>query len=560
MKLAFRYAARSDTGRVRSKNDDSAYAGRFLAVVADGMGGHVGGNVASASTVLDLTPLDRPGYGGQAGTFLADEIQTANIILNQLVEVNPLLAGMGTTCTALLLDEDGLELAHIGDSRGYRLREGAFEQITTDHTFVQRLIEEGRLSADAAESHPHKNVIMRVLGDTDASPELELKRLDVQLGDRYLLCSDGLTGVVDDAAIKRELARGSDLDEICRRLVNQTLEGGAPDNVTVLVVEVVDATSFSQPPTSKIEAVGTAPEGQDAPENTPENTPEGAPEDDDAAGSPSATHPQQHIAPWRRRLPRDSKAKLRHTVRHGAFRGDSFSDGVLNAMTQRSGMDLDDAREQEESSAAVLRHELDARPHSIVGAAEAATETGAIPTVTDSTVQRRASQSQDADSAEETGEDEDIVEEDFEEIPEDEPARPRIWLTLFLWTFVMVLIAGGIWATLSWVNSQYYVGEADGKVAIYRGVDQSLGPISLSEIERSTDLEVQELPDYSQTRVRTGIHADSVEEAERIVSDLNLDSGRSATASPEATADPQGSSSPASAPSGTVSTSGGESR
>ena len=581
MNFAFRYAARSDTGRVRSKNDDSAYAGRYLAVVADGMGGHVGGNVASASTVLDLTPLDRPGYGGQAGTFLADEIQTANIILNQLVQVNPLLAGMGTTCTALLLDGDGLELAHIGDSRGYRLREGAFEQITTDHTFVQRLIEEGRLSADSAGSHPHKNVIMRVLGDTDASPELELKRLDVQFGDRYLLCSDGLSGVVDDATIEKELAAGTDLEEICQRLVNLTLEGGAPDNVTVLVVEVVDASHFSNPPTSKLTAVETTDTrslhtASEVPETPPWHSgthdavaaPQAPPETSagDATGgqtassaeertgeqTPAGEVPQQRVAPWRRRLPRDSAAKLRHTVRHGAFRGDSFSDGVLNAMTQRSGMDLEDARAQEESSAAVLRHELDARPHTIVGAAESATETGAIPTVTDSTVQRRTSQSQDA------AQDEDAVEEDLDDLPEDESHPPRIWMALFLGCFVMVLVAGAVWAALAWVDSQYYVGEAEGRVAIYRGVDQPLGPISLSEIEQRTDLQVEDLPDYSQSRVRSGIQAGSLEEAERIVSDLNLDSGRHG--SNEASPGSIPSSSSSAIPSSSPSTEGGESR
>lgn len=174
MKIAFRLEARSDTGLKRSKNDDSGYGGRYLAVVADGMGGHVGGDVASATTVLNLTPLDHPDFeNGTGGVYLADEIQSANLIINELAANDPQLAGMGTTCTALLIDGDCIEFAHIGDSRAYRLRPGAdgeFEQISTDHTFVQRLLNEGRITPEEAEHHPHKNVIMRVLGDVDASP------------------------------------------------------------------------------------------------------------------------------------------------------------------------------------------------------------------------------------------------------------------------------------------------------------------------------------------------------------------------------------------------------
>ena len=195
MSLVLHFAARSDVGRVRSKNDDSAYAGRHLAVVADGMGGHVGGDVASASTVLDLAPLDATGYPDPS-TVLPDEIQNANLILNDLVHANPKLAGMGTTCTAVLLAGTTLHLAHIGDSRAYRLREDEFSQVTKDHTFVQRLVDEGRLHPDDAESHPHKNVLMRVLGDVDASPELDITALEVTAGERWLLCSDGLTAVV----------------------------------------------------------------------------------------------------------------------------------------------------------------------------------------------------------------------------------------------------------------------------------------------------------------------------------------------------------------------------
>src|SRR6478735_11752551 len=242
--LIMRYAARSDVGRVRSKNDDSAYVGRHLAVVADGMGGHAGGDVASAATVLDMIHLDRDDYDGAAGeadTVLADEIQTANSLLSELVHMNPKLAGMGTTVTALLLAGGKLHFAHIGDSRAYRLRNGTFEQVSVDHTFVQRLIDEGRLRPEEAETHPHKNVLMRVLGDVDASPELDLDTMDVQPGERWLLCSDGLNYVAGHV-VERTVRETKDLDECAELLIELTLEAGAPDNVTVVMVEIVEET------------------------------------------------------------------------------------------------------------------------------------------------------------------------------------------------------------------------------------------------------------------------------------------------------------------------------
>ena len=239
--LIMRYAARSDVGRIRAKNDDSAYVGRHLAVVADGMGGHAGGDVASAATVLDMIHLDHDDYDGDAGTVLADEIQTANSLLSELVHINPKLAGMGTTVTALLLAEGKLHFAHIGDSRAYRLRDGEFEQVSVDHTFVQRLIDEGRLRPEEAETHPHKNVLMRVLGDVDASPELDLDTLAVQAGERWLLCSDGLNYVAGHV-VERTVRETKDLGECAELLVELTLEAGAPDNVTVVVLDIAEPT------------------------------------------------------------------------------------------------------------------------------------------------------------------------------------------------------------------------------------------------------------------------------------------------------------------------------
>jgi protein phosphatase len=255
--LIMRYAARSDVGRIRAKNDDSAYVGRHLAVVADGMGGHAGGDVASAATVLDMLHLDQGDYAGDAGTMLADEIQTANSLLSELVHINPKLAGMGTTVTALLLAEGKLHFAHIGDSRAYRLRDGVFEQVSVDHTFVQRLIDEGRLRPEEAETHPHKNVLMRVLGDVDASPELDLDTLDVKPGERWLLCSDGLNYVAGHV-VERTVRETKDLRECVETLVDLTLEAGSPDNVTVVMVEIVEETR-DDVSTAAVDVIPSAP-------------------------------------------------------------------------------------------------------------------------------------------------------------------------------------------------------------------------------------------------------------------------------------------------------------
>lgn len=246
MALVLKFAARSDVGKVRSKNDDSAYVGRYLAVVADGMGGHVGGDVASASTVLDLVHLDVPDTKDPE-TVLPDEIQAANLVLNELVNANPKLSGMGTTVTAMLLTGNVLQFAHIGDSRAYRLKNGVFEQVSHDHTFVQRLVDEGRIRPEEAELHPHKNVLLRVLGDSDASPELDVNKYQVEAGERWMLCSDGLNAVVPDSITERIIRGTASLEETANDLVETTLAHGSPDNVTIVVFEVVEEESLLEP-------------------------------------------------------------------------------------------------------------------------------------------------------------------------------------------------------------------------------------------------------------------------------------------------------------------------
>jgi protein phosphatase len=238
--IALRYAARSDVGLVRANNQDSAYAGPHLLVVADGMGGHAGGDVASSLAIGELAPLDDESHGVDALDHLAQAVYAAHRELLTRVDEEPALAGMGTTITALLRTGNRLALAHIGDSRAYLLREGALVQITKDHTFVQTLVDEGRLTPFEAEHHPQRSVLMRVLSDVvdDVEPDLSIR--EARIGDRYLLCSDGLSGVVSTETLRDTLAESADPLLTCENLVQLALRAGAPDNVTCIVADVIE--------------------------------------------------------------------------------------------------------------------------------------------------------------------------------------------------------------------------------------------------------------------------------------------------------------------------------
>lgn len=539
MGIAFRFAARSDVGRVRSKNDDSGYAGHYLAVVADGMGGHVGGDVASATTVLDLAPLDRAGFEGNAGVYLADEIVNANIIMNELVDLNPRLAGMGTTCTALLIDGDRIELAHIGDSRAYRLRDGVFEQVTTDHTFVQRLLQEGRITPEEAEQHPHKNVIMRVLGDVDASPELELRTLDARVGEKWVLSSDGLDAVVSVQEIEAIMRSTGDLGQITETLVDLTLDRGAPDNVTVVALSVIEEEALSAAVTAPQPIIPVRKYGQDGelvglyPTVEQETGTVSASKDagevgeqpgaESDADTPEGSEEGAHRTPWRRRLPQHAKA--RNALRHGKWRGESFSDGVFNAMTVRAGVDKPEeaitdhpgGEEVEPTPASVLRHELSERPHDLVGAAANATQTGMIPAVTARTAENLATLSHGEDAGIEPAE---LPEEFRAALSQGHPAPHRWPMRVFVAALTLAVLAASAWSFISWTKNQYYVGIHNQRVAIYNGVRQDLGPITLHSVVEETDVRVTDLPEFSQSLLQSTITVRNVEEAQQVVENL----------------------------------------
>lgn len=238
MTLVLRYIARSDRGLVRSNNEDSFYAGPRLLALADGMGGHAAGEVASQLVIRALSTLDDDEPGGDLLTQLDGATRAGNEAIAAQVHESPELDGMGTTLTAILFAGSRIGLCHIGDSRGYMFRDGALTQITRDDTFVQTLVDEGRITAEQAHTHPQRSLIMRALTGTEVEPTLTMR--EARAGDRYMLCSDGLSDVVTEETLAETLGSIADPKECADRLIELALRGGGPDNVTVVLADVVD--------------------------------------------------------------------------------------------------------------------------------------------------------------------------------------------------------------------------------------------------------------------------------------------------------------------------------
>ena len=398
-------AAISHTGKVRSNNQDSGYAGSNLFVVADGMGGHAGGDVASSLAIARLEALDRPyDSTAEAERALRDAIADAAVDLIDTVNVRPELAGMGTTVSALIMVDDYAVIAHIGDSRIYLYRDGALTQITTDHTFVQRLVDSGRITPEEARYHPRRSVLMRVLGDMDADPELDTFIMPTQPGDRWLLCSDGLSGVVDDPHTAKALSLGLAPGRTADTLLKQALDGGAPDNVTIVMVDVGGQHPlFSGTPT----IVGSAsnPVGVEVPAAAPRRS--------------SWLHPNRQAA---------------------------------NEPTHF------------EPAAEFL---------------------------------------------------EELIEEDRRRA-----RRRRIgWITGV--ALVLALLAGAAWIGYQWTQTRYFVGADEDTVVIYQGVQQNIGPISLSTPYEDTGIPLDDLSDFARATVEGTISASSLSDARRIVADIS---------------------------------------
>lgn len=445
--ITLRSAARSHTGLVRKNNQDSGYAGPNFLLIADGMGGHAGGDVASAITVSRLADLDREPSGEDALEILRTSILEANDRICRGVAEQPELAGMGTTVTALLrAPGNRFALAHIGDSRGYVLRDGELQTVTHDHTFVQMLVDEGRITADEAETHPQRSVVMKVLGDVGASPDLDLTLREAHVGDRWMLCSDGLTGFADIDDIARILTEVSDPDECCRQLIDLALAGGGADNVTVVIGDVLE-------------------------------------------GTVDTVH------------------------------GSSVGSVHLNPKYATIGTnpDVDEAT-------------TETQPH--YGNGDIPTDTVPLQAVSDSDKQEPTAEvvppSQRTDT--ETSDRDELTEEDDLDADDDEVEK-RSYLGWIIAAIVIVAIAVGGFFAYNYMNNHYYLTNLDGKVTLYRGLDTTLGPIELSQLEDTTDIEVGTLNSFSQDRLRGSIQADSRDEADRIIENLRQEADKSGTVS-----------------------------
>lgn len=400
MAIAFHFAARSDTGLVRSENQDSGYAGPHLLLVADGMGGHAGGDIASSTAVGELVRLDDDSLRSEeSSTHLARCIARANEELGHLTDQRPELQGMGTTVTALLRTRNKLAVAHIGDSRAYLLRGEDLTQITHDHSFVQTLIDDGRITEDEAATHPQRSLVTRVLtGQPTDEPDLMVR--EVRPGDRYLVCSDGLSGFVASDTIVEVLRGSGSPAEVADRLVGLALKAGAPDNVTVVVADVVDLTAGGPTPPTQPQVVGAA------------------------ALRRNGT----------RAIPLTPAAKAA-ALRTAATGGGAESDLHL----------------AEEGRRGWFVRSL------------------------------------------------------------------RLIAAVFI---ALVVLAGSAYAAYDWSQRQFYVGAHDGRVTVFHGVSQDLGPVSLSEPERVTEVVVDDLPEFYRQKVESTLSVDDLAAADELVAEL----------------------------------------
>jgi protein phosphatase len=231
--------AGTDVGRARSGNEDSYFCGRTVFAVADGLGGHQGGEVASAAAVEPLAALDGREFAepGEAAETLAAAIREGNAAILERAAGDPGLWGMGTTVTAAALaGERHLQLAHVGDSRAYLLRDGSLEQLTTDHTVVGELVRRGRLTPEQAAIHPERSILTRAVGLDPRVPVDTPDPVELRDGDQVMLCSDGLTEAVDDDRIAELLSADADGEAACRSLIDAANAAGGPDNITVVLL------------------------------------------------------------------------------------------------------------------------------------------------------------------------------------------------------------------------------------------------------------------------------------------------------------------------------------
>lgn len=465
----------SDVGTVRANNQDSSFAGEHLIAICDGMGGHAGGDTASSIAIRSLAHIEQDDTGGDVeviSRMMETSVMAAHDAIVGKAKRERKLAGMGTTVTAVALVAGYWVVAHIGDSRAYLLRDGHLSRITCDHSYVQHLINTGRITPAEAKNHPQRNVVMRVLGDFDIDPHPDISIRKAHPADRWLLCSDGLCGVLEDSTIKETMTALADQGECAQRLVQMALRAGSTDNVTAVIADAtlaLDADAFDLPHQTPL--VGGA-----ASRNLEPIA--------DIVNEPVATAPalRDDHSPAKRAAALMQPADTQHNDAAPAS-----AEPSTTRVVQPS----------------AVREETGERDNP---------DTGEIPVV-QKPDGRLSADPNDPEVAKA------IRDEHVEQkkATRAKHQRNRLAIVITILLAVAVLFGAGT-GTYMWSQTRYYVGNSNGKVAIYQGVPTNLFGLALSHEVSSTSITVSNLPQTWRDQLNRGISVGSLDEAQSRVS------------------------------------------
>ena len=461
----------SDVGTVRANNQDSSFAGEHLIAICDGMGGHAGGDTASSIAIRSLAHIEQDDTGGDVeviSRMMETSVMAAHDAIVGKAKRERKLAGMGTTVTAVALVAGYWVVAHIGDSRAYLLRDGHLSRITCDHSYVQHLIDTGRITPAEAKNHPQRNVVMRVLGDFDIDPHPDISIRKAHPADRWLLCSDGLCGVLEDSTIKETMTALADQGECAQRLVQMALRAGSTDNVTAVIADAtlaLDADAFDLPHQTPL--VGGA-----ASRNLEPIA--------DIVNEPVATAPalRDDHSPAKRAAALMQPANTQHNDAAPAS-----AEPSTTRVVQPS----------------AVREETGERDNP---------DTGEIPVV-QKPDGRLSADPNDPEVAKA------IRDEHVEQkkATRAKHQRNRLAIVITILLAVAVLFGAGT-GTYMWSQTRYYVGNSNGKVAIYQGVPTNLFGLALSHEVSSTSITVSNLPQTWHDQLNRGISVGSLDEAQ----------------------------------------------
>lgn len=456
----------SDVGTVRTNNQDSSFAGEHLIAICDGMGGHAGGDTASTIAIRSLAHIEHGEALNNVETIagmMENSVLAAHDAIVGKAKREHALAGMGTTVTAIALASGYWVLTHIGDSRAYLLRDGKLIRMTSDHSYVQHLIDTGRISEVEARNHPQRNVVMRVLGDFDIDPHPDIAIRAAHSSDRWLLCSDGLCGVLEDSTIEESLSTISDQKECAQQLVSMALKAGSTDNVTAVIADAtlaLDENSFDVPHQTPViggaananleaiadivnEPVASAPPllyGKGSPaQRAAALTQEGEDSETQVAATPRVAQPS--------------------TIREEIGDRVNLDTGEIPIVKKQNGQVTADPNDPEVANA--IHNEQKQ--------------------------QRQASRTR------------------------------RRWKRVGVVTALVLVIAAlitGAFSAYRWSQSKYFLGNANGVVTIYQGVPTNVFGISLSHEVKRTDIRISSLPQSWRDQLAQGITVDTFSEAQ----------------------------------------------